>query len=182
MIYIPSHIEPVLISEKAYRTEFMRNKIEQEKLQSLPISWAEEVNSTMDPPNPPRPEKRKNICKFFRKGTCKYGLKGKDCLYTHPSLCKKFTSHGTHQRLGCNMGKTCSNFHPIMCMDSLRKRECFNELCNLNHIKGTKRRTNHDETKQTHHESKSKVSFKDNIDTDKHVPKHRTLEKNGQHF
>ena len=37
------------------------------------------------------------------------------------------------------MGSSCKDYHPKMCMSSLRKGECFSENCRFNHIKGTKR-------------------------------------------
>ena len=79
------------------------------------------------------------VCRYFRRGTCKHGLRGNDCRFTHPQVCKKYTQHGTRQPNGCNFGKKCKRFHPLMCMDSLRKSECFNEKCTFNHIKGTRR-------------------------------------------
>ena len=54
-------------------------------------------------------------------------------------MCSKFLQHGTRQPHGCNRGKSCKQFHPLMCMDSLKKSECLNEKCTYNHIKGTRR-------------------------------------------
>ena len=79
------------------------------------------------------------VCRYFRRGTCKHGLRGNDCRFTHRQVCKKFTQHGSRQPNGCNLGKKCQRFHPLMCLDSLRKSECFNEKCTYNHIKGTRR-------------------------------------------
>ena len=79
------------------------------------------------------------ICRYFRRGTCKHGLRGNDCRYSHPQMCKKFMQHGTRQPNGCKLGKKCKQFHPLMCIDSLKKSECFNEQCTFNHIKGTRR-------------------------------------------
>ena len=84
-------------------------------------------------------EKSKTVCRFFRRGTCKHGLRGNDCNYSHPKMCSKFLQHGTRQPHGCNRGKSCKQFHPLMCMDSLKKSECLNEKCTYNHIKGTRR-------------------------------------------
>lgn len=79
------------------------------------------------------------VCRYFRRGTCKHGLRGADCRYKHPQMCRKFTQHGTRQPNGCNLGKRCKQFHPLMCLDSLKTSECFNEKCSFNHIKGTRR-------------------------------------------
>ena len=91
-----------------------------------------------DQPN--EEDKRKPaICRFFKNGNCKHGIKGKECNYTHPKVCIKYTQHGTRQPRGCNLGKSCQDFHPKMCINSLRKGECFSKDCRFNHIKGTKR-------------------------------------------
>ena len=83
--------------------------------------------------------KKSQICKFYKNGTCKHGLKGKECNYTHPKMCRNFTQHGTQHPRGCNLGIKCKDFHPKMCFDSLRKGECFSESCRFAHVKGTKR-------------------------------------------
>ena len=47
--------------------------------------------------------------------------------------------HGTRAPMGCNLGKMCTEFHPMMCLQSLKKGECFSEHCSYYHVKGTKR-------------------------------------------
>lgn len=89
-------------------------------------------------------------CHFFKKGNCKHGLKGKDCNFTHPKVCMKYTQHGSRQPRGCNLGKACNDYHPKMCISSLRKGECFSQDCRFSHVKGTKRlppviKSNHDQ-------------------------------------
>ena len=79
------------------------------------------------------------ICRFYKNGNCKHGLKGKECKYLHPKMCRKFTQHGSNKQRGCNLGKKCNDFHPKMCFDSLRKGECLNKSCRFAHVKGTKR-------------------------------------------
>ena len=85
-------------------------------------------------------EKSPSICRFFWNGNCKHGIKGRECKFTHPKPCRKFTQHGTRQPRGCNQGKKCKDFHPKMCISSLRKGECYSESCRYNHVKGTKRK------------------------------------------
>ena len=84
-------------------------------------------------------EKNKMICRFYKNGSCKHGLKGRDCKFLHPRMCRKFTQHGTNNKRGCTMGKKCTDFHPKMCFDSIQKGECFSEDCRFAHVKGTKR-------------------------------------------
>ena len=87
----------------------------------------------------PPPDKINTICRYFRRGTCKHGLRGNDCKYLHPQMCREFVQHGTRQPTWCNLGKKCKQFHPLMCLNSLRANECLYENCSYNHIKGTRR-------------------------------------------
>ena len=84
--------------------------------------------------------KRTPICRFYRNGNCKHGLKGRECNYSHPKMCRKFTQHGTNKQRGCTQGKKCKDFHPKMCFDSIQKGECYSESCRFAHVKGTKRK------------------------------------------
>ena len=38
------------------------------------------------------------ICRFYKNGNCKHGLRGKDCKFSHPNMCQKFTQHGTNKQ------------------------------------------------------------------------------------
>lgn len=102
-------------------------------------NYSEENTNQQNDQNQQREDRNVPICKFFLKGSCKHGLRGRGCNYFHPKKCKKFMEHGTRQPRGCNLGKSCKDFHPKMCLGSLRKGECFSESCHLNHIKGTQR-------------------------------------------
>lgn len=95
-------------------------------------------------PDKSQSNKSNTICHFFKNGSCKHGLKGKECRFSHPKMCQKFLKHGTRQPRGCNLGKLCKDFHPKMCITSLRKGECFSENCRYNHVKGTKRQPQRD--------------------------------------
>ena len=79
------------------------------------------------------------ICRFFKKGSCKHGVKGLNCKFQHPAICEKFTQHGTRKPRGCNLGRNCKNFHPQVCINSLRSGKCYDSTCKFNHISGTKR-------------------------------------------
>ena len=80
-----------------------------------------------------------DICTYYKRGVCRYGISGRQCPKNHPKACKKLLEHGNRGPRGCTAGRSCDKFHPIMCQSSLRKRECFNEDCKLVHISGTKR-------------------------------------------
>ena len=74
----------------------------------------------------------RNICRFYRQGTCKHGLTGRP--QEHPRPCRRLMKHGNHSP----QGRACEYFHPKMCPTSLSKRECFKADCKLKHIMGTK--------------------------------------------
>ena len=80
-----------------------------------------------------------DVCPFYRKGTCRFGIAGRQCPKTHPPACKKLLRHGNRAPRGCTEGRNCDKYHPTMCQSSLRKKECFNADCKLVHITGTKR-------------------------------------------
>ena len=81
---------------------------------------------------------KKFICKYFRKGCCKHGMRGRNCPDEHPKICDKYITHGSRKDRGCTQGNKCMLFHPEMCFNSLRKGECFPTTCAFNHIKGKK--------------------------------------------
>ena len=99
-------------------------------------------------------------CAHYVKGKCKYGIKGRNCKFDHPKACRKFMKHGTRARVGCQKGRNCLFFHPKMCFDSLRKGECFNKMCQLTHVKGTKR--NAETYPQREREYQNKRDVKEN--------------------
>ena len=80
------------------------------------------------------------ICVHYRRNQLKYGMKGKDCPFLHPTRCKKLLVYGTKQPDGCNLGRKCTSFHPKMCPSSITKRICFDDKCQFTHVKGTKRK------------------------------------------
>ena len=80
------------------------------------------------------------VCKYYKKGRCKHGLKGKNCNFSHPKACPKLMKFGNKGPNGCKQGVNCPDFHPRMCASSLRYGECFVDSCTFTHIKGTKRK------------------------------------------
>ena len=105
-----NHIEPnIIIHDKPYKTEFMNKQKELLRLQNAPISW---VENTISQETQPTKVNTSKICRFYQKGTCRHGLKGQDCKFSHPKPCKKLMTHGTKASYGCNLGKKCSDFTP----------------------------------------------------------------------
>ena len=77
------------------------------------------------------------ICSKYRRGKCE---KDDSCIFSHPPKCLKYDRYG---REGCGNGfRNCSILHPVLCHNSLRYRQCFNQLCTFTHLKGTARNSN----------------------------------------
>ena len=77
-------------------------------------------------------------CRFYVKGKCKHGIRGKNCQYNHPKACPKLMKYGNKGPRGCNAGANCAQFHPRMCSSSITSGACFNIQCTFAHVKGTK--------------------------------------------
>ena len=117
--------------------ESTRNERDSEESGKNESSSAVEKEKDEEPGEPIK--KIETICRYFRRGICKHGLRGVECRYQYPRMCRKYIEHGTRKPNGCTLGKNCKQFHPLMCLDSLRKAECYDENCTYHHIKGTKR-------------------------------------------
>lgn len=79
----------------------------------------------------------KKVCPYYRKGVCKFGIKGTRCEGEHPKQCSRFLKFGLarfHEK-GCT--KQCTNFHPIVCRESLSTRTCSVTDCKFKHLKRT---------------------------------------------
>ena len=85
----------------------------------------------------------KQVCYFYRYGTCWYGssgktaVNGKTCSHYHPQKCKRYCNYGYDRIRGCT--RSCKLLHPVMCRSSLNFGECNDPKCQLQHLHGTKR-------------------------------------------
>ena len=82
-------------------------------------------------------KKSKTICKYYLQKECRYGRVGKECNFSHPKMCVKFTNNGD-KKGGCKKGQTCKDYHPKLCWNSLQRNECDRERCRYYHLNGTK--------------------------------------------
>jgi hypothetical protein len=94
----------------------------------------------------------KDICRFFRKGHCKYGFLGKfprdgrqECPFSHPKPCSKLLDYGTDSTSskGCGNRRKCGDMHPKMCKESMENKTCSRMKdggrCDQGyHVRGTK--------------------------------------------
>lgn len=87
----------------------------------------------------PPPQDMRPVCRHYRRGICKHGLLGRECIYRHPKPCRRLLNHGVKGDNGCKLGGKCTMFHPVMCRNSIRKHVCFVETCQYLHVKGTRR-------------------------------------------
>ena len=102
-----------------------------------------------------------NICRHYQRGTCKYGLVGRECPRDHPRACQKLLTHGNKGPNGCTQGRSCENYHPRMCTSSLRTRQCFKKDCKLRHVKGTARKQKEMPSQKEHLPQKENGNFLD---------------------
>ena len=81
------------------------------------------------------PKSFPNMCPDYLKNKCRKST----CLMDHPRPCYDLLDYGTKGQYGCD-GKTCTDLHPPICKDSLKNQRCFNQDCQLWHMKGTVRK------------------------------------------
>ena len=85
------------------------------------------------------------VCQLYLKNACPHGTSGKkevdghECSNFHPKRCYRFVKEGPRSKFGCQKGKKCDFFHPILCRYSVRNRRCTNKECTFVHLRGTKR-------------------------------------------
>ena len=104
-------------------------------------------SGTQEPQGP-----KKEACKFFLKGCCKYGFSGRNKAdesggnhldkFSHPVLCWKYMDHGNSPS-GCSKGKDCDKAHVTLCLESLEHKVCSSSIegkrCQYGyHLRGTK--------------------------------------------
>ena len=113
-----------------------------------------QIGQSGDTQNSQAPAPASQMCKFYKKGKCRYG---KECRNEHPKFCKKFIKYGSLKYCpqGCD-GK-CEKPHPDACRDSLRTKECNREKCRFYHIKGTNSK------KAGAQGNKTKESYRDKV-------------------
>ena len=81
------------------------------------------------------PSMQKPICRFYKKGKCKYGISGKsggECSYRHPKICKKYTNYGKFSDQGCN-SSSCDKWHPRICYTGVNTGKCLKKDCRYYH-------------------------------------------------
>ena len=128
--------------------EIVKSKRKSKKKAKRPTEFDSDNSSSSDQTSKKsQTEKRKQsdkkICRFFERGTCRYGVTGKrngKCNFSHPPMCKRILNHGPKSPHGCK--GDCEKWHPKLCYGSLKNKECFKESCGFWHIKGTIRSKN----------------------------------------
>ena len=75
------------------------------------------------------------VCKFLKKGICRHGISGKNCVHYHPPYCRNFQKWGEDNTLGCQKGSQCKFYHPELCPAKASGRRCETQGCKLHHIK-----------------------------------------------
>ena len=110
-----------------------------------------------------------NICKQFRAGKCPHGFNGmkevdgETCQFGHPKKCIKFCRFGKDPDKGCTKGKECIYFHPTLCRNAFRKKQCADKDCTYVHPKEAKKKEA--EKKSTKGVSKKDAKSKEELST-----------------
>ena len=127
--------------ESSPRTSDIQPSPDQDNHEPISLNGDNDVSRTQngDRDRAPLPDTRANICSFYRKGTCRYGISGRGCSKAHPKPCRKLLQHGIKAPHGCTLGRNCDKFHPRLCASSLRKGVCLKQSCRQWHIAGTNR-------------------------------------------
>ena len=79
-------------------------------------------------------EKKKEICRFYKSGYCKYK---KDCKYEHPKICRNFEKFG-YKDGGCKARNCDQGLHLNLCKFFMRG-ECKKERCSWFHPKNLRK-------------------------------------------
>ena len=130
-------------TDRINRTDSSRARLNREKENSHAVNSSLTIQSTVDGTDiseKPKRDKKEILCKYFKTQSCQHGIRAtKNCEYNHPRLCRRFIKHDTRQPTGCNLGKKCEHFHPVISLDSLKNGFCYRQDCRFRHITGTKR-------------------------------------------
>ena len=141
-IEVPCNV-PTPTSTMATQTETTHNEEQQIKTTSInqkketnkaEVSTNKTLDETSTNVSPKKSdEKKKDICKFYKKGICKGKLQGDTCPYRHPKACRYYLQGW------CKKQNKCRFLHPKICRSSETDYTCFNENCGFYHLKGTQR-------------------------------------------
>lgn len=89
-------------------------------------------------------QKSTQVCKHYLKKKCKHGMKGEECEFLHPKLCRKYMKFGDKKRGGCKKGMGCTYHHPALCWKASNGSQCRRETCKFLHPKGIKSKNTSD--------------------------------------
>ena len=74
------------------------------------------------------------VCRYYKKGSCKFGRRGTGCNYDHPQICVRFQRNGDNIN-GCRKGNKCDRFHPHTCKYTSDGKHCGDDRCKRLHIR-----------------------------------------------
>lgn len=137
-----STIAPQVIDkEKEYEIVCQQDPIKANPQESVPST-----NSILARSNKPNPDKNDHekpienkVCYFYKRQGCKHGFNGDGCKYSHPEMCRKFTTYGDRHQRGCSRDMNCKFLHPKLCLSSKHHGECYNSQCKYFHLLNTRR-------------------------------------------
>ena len=132
-------------------------------------------------------EDSRPICHLYKQGKCPHGksgnrmINGQRCNFQHPRKCIKYCRFGSDKYQGC-IG-TCEFFHPILCRNSVRYRQCYSYNCTFAHLAGTERYERHFSLPNQHSNNKSQSNQHEFYVQNRYrsQPRNRLYEKNSGH-
>lgn len=114
------------------RDDGKNSAVEREQVPSLPEVADSLATAGVGASSGPRGK----ICKYYKGGNCRFGLRGDDCRFDHPKKCIKFVRFGKDARKGCNDNK-CIFYHPPLCRNAESDGGCQKKKCKFFHRKAT---------------------------------------------
>ena len=82
------------------------------------------------------------VCRYYKKGSCKFGRRGVGCNFKHPQICVKFQRNGENIN-GCKKGNKCDRFHRHTCKYTIDGKHCGDEKCKRLHVRNSEGRREH---------------------------------------
>ena len=132
------------VSQEATATTSTSSDIDRQPVSQEVTATANTNSDTNRPPDPTQQDqnesenrRRTRICKFYKTSSCKHGVNGNGCKFSHPKKCIKFLKHG-EKAGGCKKKGECQRYHPPLCWNSVNYGTCHHKKCTFHHLRGTK--------------------------------------------
>lgn len=178
LFFICLSCEQVELSSRDSSTKHSKKSLTDEKVSDITV----ETNSDNTPKTPTATTTGDNgdkdtavipVCRFYKKGYCKFGHSGKSggvCKYRHPKVCKKYTNYGRFSPNGCQ-NADCKKWHPRICYTGVNTGVCVKKNCPYFHGSQVRRDMNHGTANTNRHgvDNAEAQSIHDDNENDKQL-------------